>query len=384
MRAKPGLLLRPPVFGATFKRGYMLVNPTAQDLSSQVTFTRASAANCFVGGVLTSFAINAPRFGTYEIDGTYAGLIMEGARTNLLLWNRDFTNAAWVKLLGTAAKTATGIDGVANSASTLTATSDGATYLQTITAAASSRSFAIYVKRISGTGAIAVTQNGVDYTDVTVTSSWTRCSSLVASILNATPGIRIATSGDVIAVDYGQFEAGSFVSSPIATTTASVARSVDVCQLTSLSTKPWFNATEGTIFAYIKRGVETTGIFSTIFNLGDTTSNERMLINGLNSTSSNVAIDITDGGVSQFAVTTAVAGVNVASKTALAYKLNSCAVSVNGSTPTTDTSCTMPTVTQIDIGGPNSGGTQLYGAVNSVVYYPARLPNARLISITGS
>src|SRR5688572_30428793 len=51
------------------------------------------------------------------------GLLVESARTNVVLWNRDFTNAAWSKNNITAAKDQIGVDGLANSASSLLATS---------------------------------------------------------------------------------------------------------------------------------------------------------------------------------------------------------------------------------------------------------------------
>lgn len=86
------------------------------------------------------------------------GVLVEEQRTNLCLYSDDFTNAAWVKSNLTAAKTATGPDGVANSASTLTATAANATARQDITSASAARITSMFVKRRTGTGAVTVSQ----------------------------------------------------------------------------------------------------------------------------------------------------------------------------------------------------------------------------------
>jgi hypothetical protein len=85
-------------------------------------------------------------------------VLVEEARTNLCLYSDDFTNAAWVKSNLTAAKTATGPDGVANSASTLTATAANATAQQDITSASAARITSMFVKRRTGTGAVTLSQ----------------------------------------------------------------------------------------------------------------------------------------------------------------------------------------------------------------------------------
>jgi hypothetical protein len=69
---------------------------------------------------------------------------------------------------------------------------------------------------------------------------------LSATLTNPVVGIRLATSGDAVAMDFGQIEAGAFVTSPILTTTASVTRSADVTSI-SQNFVGWFNYDKGTI-----------------------------------------------------------------------------------------------------------------------------------------
>lgn len=145
-----------------------------------------------------------------------SAILHEPATTNLATSPRDFTNAAWVKNNITPAKDAEGINGATNQASTLTATADNGTALQTITSASSQRTTGCFIKRKTGTGTINMTQdNGSTWTPVTVTSSWTLVQ--LSAVTSADPvfGLQIVTSGDAIYVDYFQHELGSYLTSPI-------------------------------------------------------------------------------------------------------------------------------------------------------------------------
>lgn len=216
---------------------------------STLTFTRASAGTYFdSAGVLQTALTNVARIDFSQSTLAALGLLIEEARTNVVLWNRDLTNAAWTATDVTVAKTATGIDGVANSASTLTATAGNGTVLQAITLASSARFQTAWVKRRTGTGVINMTMdNGATWTAITVTSSWSRLSIPTQTLANPTVGFRIVTSGDAIDVDYVQNENGAFATSSIATTTASVTRAADVCSI-ALSAFP-YNSAEMTFSA---------------------------------------------------------------------------------------------------------------------------------------
>lgn len=203
-------------------------------MPSWATLTRASAnATFFDGsGVLQTAATDAARF-DHDIATPFAakGLLTEEARTNIILWNRDLTNVAWVAVTMTVAKDQTGIDNVANSASSLLAAAGNAIIHQPVVLASSIRGQSAYVKRITGTGTVNMTQdNGVTWTAITVTSAWTKVTVPVQTLVNPNAGFQIVTSGDKIAVDFVQNEAatsGGLSTSPIATTTVAVTRASD-------------------------------------------------------------------------------------------------------------------------------------------------------------
>jgi hypothetical protein len=196
-----------------------------QPLAEQVTYqTTAGTYNASA----PALAYYGPQFDySYTSVGTVLGLLIEPSRTNLVLYNNDFTSGSWVKTNCTAALTATGPDGVANSASTLTTTAASATALQTITSASSARATQCWIKRRTGSGVVSMTQDGATYTAVTVTAGWTLVAIPSATVVNPIVGFNIATSGDAIDVAYVQCETGAVSTSTIRTQSAAFTRSVD-------------------------------------------------------------------------------------------------------------------------------------------------------------
>jgi len=142
----------------------------------------------------------------------------------------DIDNVTITECTIKAETTATGLDGIANTATTLTAAAAGAIILQPITLASAVRCASAYVKRRTGTGTISFTQDGGStWTDITSQingSTWSRVQ-ITATLANPSVGFKISTSGDAIDVDCVQNEAGAAATSPIVTTTAAVTRDAD-------------------------------------------------------------------------------------------------------------------------------------------------------------
>jgi len=201
------------------------------------TFTRASAAwTKLSSGLWAQVATGVARsayIGQNTAVGAYGGYFPEPAATQLVTPTasiRDMTDASWAKVNVTAAKNATGIDGVANSASTITITVGGGTILQTLVAAASFRTYSAFVRRKTGTGTLVI-QQGVTTSDVTASLNSVTYArvQLNANVLNSAYGFTGGTAGDQFEIDFHQFEAlgttAPQATSPMAT--AGAARAID-------------------------------------------------------------------------------------------------------------------------------------------------------------
>jgi hypothetical protein len=346
-------------------------------IASLLTCTRASSGYYSnAAGVLTSIGTDTLRYGDQ-------GLLVEEGRTNVVLHNRDLTNAAWTKTDCTAAKTQTGPDGVVNSASSLTATGANATCLQAITLASSDRFQTAYVKRLTGSGTVNMTMdNGSTWTVVTVTAGWTRVSIPTQTLANPTVGFRIVTSGDAIAIDLVDNEnSGSFATSPIATTTTSVARAQDVITFATMS---WFtDGGPGT--GYTKANVIDVGHGATSFelNAGSEANSIRMGENP-DSDSPIRTLIFASGGL-EFNSSTGTISDGVDYLAALGWATNDARHAINGTLGAHDTSVTLPTGINAGRVGANSENVAVSaqnGHIKRVAYWNSRIADAGLQALT--
>lgn len=349
---------------------------TAANSTAPLTVTRAGAAFFAerLDGVWTSFGANTAR-------RTDKGLLIEEARTNVCLQNRTLTNASWVKTSCTAVKDQTGIDGVASSASRITATAGNATCLLTTTIASSARFQTAFVKRLVGTGTIQMTMdNGTTWTTVTTTASWSRVSIPTQTLANPVVGFRIVTSGDSIAVDMVQNENSAlYATSPIPTTTATVTRAADVVVINTAVAPlaSWFNEPAGTLFA---EGVPYTGTLptSTAFQIDSGAASNLHYVGLPGATAAAGGTTTASTVVGTFNGTNA-AGVN---KSAWAYAANDMAGSFNGGAPVTDVTGAMPTGLTTARLGKLVAATNWSGYLQKITYMNGRLSNAELVTLT--
>jgi hypothetical protein len=213
-----------------------IAGTSIQPLTSQFTVSRASPQYCqYTSGLWVSVANNVPCI-------TDKGKLNENGVTNLALYSRDMTQAAWTASNITATKNAAGADGTANAASTLVATGANGTILQSLTSASNTYTYSFLIKCVTCTGNISIgNYASASYTVLSSSNCvssfatgqaptvgiFVRCYLTVASLTNPTFGIQIANAGDTIVVDFNQLEVGAHPSSPVVTSGTTAARAAE-------------------------------------------------------------------------------------------------------------------------------------------------------------
>jgi hypothetical protein len=360
---------------------------SGQDL---VTFTRASSAT-YIGsdGLIKTATTNEARFDHNPTTGESLGLLVEEARTNLLLRSEEFDNAAWT-LFGTASRTAN-----------TTAAPDGTTSADSVTLPASSGifqivnglantsyTFSIWIRCNTTQSVRLVTNTNLsDPTALTVTatSSWQRFNiTKTTSIGTTTVTAQVDTGGgDTFYLWGAQLEAGAFATSYIPTTSATVTRAADVASITGSAFTSFYNQPEGTVFASAITNARHGGSnsFPRILSVSDGTNNNQMeTYYRVLSTYTDAGYAIINTGTPQTAFDTN--DNRNGQSMAFGYASNDFPLVISGTVVATDTSGTVPTVSRLGLGVRGNGGTLLNGTIKRLVYWGQRLPDNVLQAIT--
>lgn len=321
-----------------------------------------------------------PRFTHDPANGNARlGLLEEmAAATNVALWARDLTQdggSPWTLSNTTAAKDATGLDGNANSASTLTATGANGTCLQTVTQGSAENTYSVWVKRKTGTGDIDITDNnGTNWTTLTglSSSSWTR-HNITRTQANPVFGIRIVTSGDEVEVDVNQLEAGDKPSSEIPTTAASATRAKDI----RTAGVDWLNANAGVMF---KQAIipYASAAEMTLWSIDDGSANDRLRL--YMDAAENVNFETINSGDNNGASDgAAVIAVDTVFKAAGIYADDDVIGYVDGTASAVDSSAGIPVGSAATVsrwGDDSAAGTPWAGITQREKYWNTRKPNS--------
>jgi hypothetical protein len=392
-----------------------------------ITFTRASTATYFdSAGVLQSAAIDAPRFDYNPSTLAAQGFLIEEARTNLVLQSEDFattwsalnvtpsTNTALspagtltADTLTPAASTAahlisqsaTVTASIAYSASVFVKT-DGAPFVQVVYDNGASAGAFINVNLSTGaitrgpelaggatnvTGSVTAVNNGFYRVTVGATHTGTTGRIIISplptgqSAAGLNPSTTTAATDKVI-VWGAQLEAGAFPTSYIPTTTTALTRNADVAAVNTLS--PWYNQTEGTVYAELQSLSPLTAAQSVALNkyphvwqidAGATDSNPfwygvgvELIIGG---TYNNVGV--VPSGINKFAVS-------------LAPTAGQSRSSLNGAAAVNRNGTLTGTATLFSLGkdSANNVNNFLNGWLRRLTYYPRALSAAELPALT--
>ena len=402
----------------------------SKKLDPRITFTRSSTAT-FVDedGLVKRVATDTTRFEHTPSTGESLGLLIEESRSNLVTYSEQFDNAAWTKTnagITTNTSATTAPDGnttaeklVENTASnvahfalqTVSATA-GSTYTFSVFVKAAERTFVqvgllnanspfdnliSYVNLTNGSinSSTFGTVTGASVSTISYPNGWYRI--ILTGVIGSTTSLQgviwPATSGavDAAARTYtgdgtsgiyiwgGQLEAGAFPTSYIPTVASTVTRSADSASITGANFSNWYNPNEGTMFV---QGAPSTNAAYTgwLYSIGSDFNNS---IQTYRQSDYQPVVRIRSSGADVYGAVGfgAIWTTNIARKIILTFKTNSFNSAVSGTVSSDVTSGTLPSYSNLSIG--SLASTNYFnGTISQLIYYPVRLPNATLQSLT--
>jgi hypothetical protein len=380
---------------------------TGQNL---VTFTRASSGT-YVGsdGLIKTATTNEPRFDHNPTTGESLGLLVEEARTNLNLYSEDFGNATY-SLAAATVSTNTSVAPDGTTTADTVSSSGTAVVSQLFTKAASAITFtgSLFVKGTVtafsftiddgntvnrgravfnlSTGTVSSTSNDGTFTGTTATitalpNGWYRLTVTTTTNILITARLRSFWTGAGTSIDFwgAQLETGSFPTSYIPTTTATVTRSADVASITGSNFSSWYRQDEGTVLASAAAAVATS-ILPCYVSADNGTSSERLQLRRVTSGTSP-SYRVVAGGQSIDSATKTIGTASGFNSQALAYASNNYEGACNGTLEGLISIANQPAATQLQIGN-GAGSASLNGTIRRLVYWPRRLPNSTLQAVT--
>lgn len=297
---------------------------TTASLDPRITFTRSGDTATYTNssGVITAINANLPRFDYNPITLVCQGLLIEEARTNIIL--NSLIN-------GTILNT------------------------QIVTTSATAYTLSFY-----GTGNVVLTGTH----SATVTGTGAYPSRKTYTFTPTAGALTLTVSGTV---QYAQLEAGSFATSFIPTSATSVTRNADVAIMTGTNFSSWFNATQGSFSIKADTYKPASGVsyLCRAYSSGTSYISVRLgnILSGCDFVSIDAGVVQVDTG--QFTITdNQVAGYCYAYK-ANGYKFS--ANAANAANPYIGTG-TVPTLNALEL-----GSTNFVGHIQKINYYPQAL-----------
>ena len=393
------------------------------------------------GSFPTSYIPTIPTFSSRASDGTYfdssgvlqttsgeridhkyiggqwveAGLLLEGASTNLIANSEDFSSGNWVVSSGGTGSNPivttnqviapdgnNTADKIVFDAGAGTTSSDQSFINDTISITSGvDYTGSIWLKGESGGEQIVFRHTAGAYDLLTLTTEWQRFDYTQTSATTSytySLGIRQNVSGHGVinssATVYAwgaQLEEQSQVTSYIATsgstatrsadvyTTATVTRSADVCTITGTAFTDFYNEDEGTIFVNAMCEADS-GASRFMYSINNTISSERVV--GLIDSSDAILELVVDNGVVKAQFTSPTITLGSFFKNGFRYNTNSFNQVTNGTASTPDTSGSVPTPTQLNIASSRTPNAFFNGYIKKFIYFPRALSDNELIKLT--
>lgn len=410
-----GLTLLPPANGGpSLLRDWSTYQTLDHLVGPPIEFSRGSTAT-FTGsnGLIQSAATNAPRFDYDPITLACRGLLIEEARTNLLLQSQNFGTTWWATTGMARTSGFVAPDGGSQAWSIVpSATTDfhrlsqstsvvsGTSYTISVYAKANGYNFirlehgGIGVSQFNlQTGVVTYTEGSPVTSIINVGNGWFRCTMSKTSaavgpvyiypLATGAGSQNYTANGTSGVLLWGaQVEEGAFATSYIPTTTATVTRSADVAQITGSNFTSLWNASAGAAYAVFQsNGNMASG--SRYYNSRAIGYDNFSELLGSGGASNKNVLAIYNPFSTPAVLNSAISGADFTLapvRGAMSYASTGRSLVGNGGTVVSDAG-TIGAITQFRFGMDNSG-SWLNGWLSSIAYYRTRLTDAQLQTLT--
>lgn len=363
------------------------------ELSSLLTFSRSSTAT-YIGsdGLIQSAASGAARVGAYAPGGTMPGILMEGARTQVLtnaVWAGGTTPTSWT-LIGSTPTVTSSTYGSSDGGIALRMTSSSSqTYLSQSVSLTSNTTYAlsVYVEAVDGSATLnnilyavglpsgctisSYLQNGSTSSGGTVAQVGRVTMILSGTYTGASATIRVGCSANssvtrACTISRPQFEAATFPSSFIPSGT----RNGETCYLTLTSAQAAILSVGGTmVVEYTLVGGDSTNSSGSRIYASIDSGYSSNRVTAYNASGAVGSLVITETAAQANTVKAGTIAANSKSKIACSWAANSFNVAAGGGSGTRDPSGSVPSVARLGIGGASYGSGQAYAIIHRITVY---------------
>jgi hypothetical protein len=316
----------------------------------------------------------APRFDHDPTTGESLGLLVEESRTNLFDYSTDLTQWTGSNSAAPVASSEIAPDG-STDAYKLNINIGGTSYFyrNVPTVAGNVYTISVWAKNVPGEqnyfDLFFNTSGSVQLGKTALTDTWTRyhITGTATQTANVFAGINNPPD-DYTArgLFWGfQFELGAFPTSYIPTTGTALTRSADDASITGSNFSSWYNQSEGTFFTNL--GSQGLGLPARIQAIETGTGNR---------------IQLRDGQAYCFNATQQFyLFYSSALKEAFAFSGSSTSVANSGTIVATAGTANLPNCSELELGS-RSNSDYLNGTISRLTYFPERLPDSSLQTMT--
>ena len=377
---------------------------------------------------LVTASVNQPRFDHDPVTKECKGLLIEDAITNLLTYSEDFGNAAWIKSGSVISSDFTyspdgnkSADKIVESATT----AGHYTYRGvSVTASGSKRySFSVYAKKAEKqylqliaagvglgiqdyanfdlqNGVVGNVGIGIDAYITPIGNGWYRCGMSFNPVSSATCDVHIwlinsSTSARAPSTTGNGYD-GLFIwgaqmedttaspSSYIGTAASTATRNYDNASMSGTNFSSWYNQEEGTVYSEFKMDQKplTSYYNNFVWAINDTTSSNLVHasidVNTFLRTSSYY-----NGASTSYAQSSFTWAPGTLYRVVFAFAQDDYNTAFNSSTVASDTSGTLfKNMNTLRLGCQHGGTSLLRGHLRRLTYYPKKLTNSELQTVT--